>query len=171
MLIWIVSVNVYLDIFFIAPDKHFFFSGKVLMFLSLYQNISCCTHQKRLTEALQMRVHMFSWRNKKNGSCQEKRCLRICAKCADSDHPAHTQSIIRAFALHSYFLVSNDLVSRQWRSSSDCADAQVDTGLSCPPMLVFAWRGPHIMSTPPGPYPPLIWTYVFLTAATKRHIK
>ena len=32
----------------------------------------------------------------------EKKCLQTCAKCADSDHPATAQSIIRAFALHSY---------------------------------------------------------------------
>ena len=33
---------------------------------------------------------------------QAKKCLRTCAKYANSDHPAHAQSIIRAFALHSY---------------------------------------------------------------------
>ena len=31
-------------------------------------------------------------------------CLRTCAKCADSDRPAHAQSIIKAFALHLYIL-------------------------------------------------------------------
>ena len=34
------------------------------------------------------------------GPCHAKTCLRTCTQCADSDHPA--QSIIRAFALHSY---------------------------------------------------------------------
>ena len=38
------------------------------------------------------------------GSRQAKKCLRTCSKCADSDHPPHTQSIIRAFALYSYIL-------------------------------------------------------------------
>ena len=33
-----------------------------------------------------------------------KKCIRTCAKCADSDHPAHAQSIIRAFVLNSYNL-------------------------------------------------------------------
>ena len=34
---------------------------------------------------------------------QVKKCLRTCA-CADSHHPAHAQSTIRAFTLYSYFL-------------------------------------------------------------------
>ena len=34
------------------------------------------------------------------GLRQVKTCLRACAKCADSHHSAHAQSIIRAFALH-----------------------------------------------------------------------
>ena len=38
------------------------------------------------------------------GSRQAKKCLRTCAKCSASDHPAHAQSIIRAFAVHSYIL-------------------------------------------------------------------
>ena len=36
------------------------------------------------------------------GACQTKKCLRTYTKCAASDHPAHAQSIIRAFAIHSY---------------------------------------------------------------------
>ena len=36
---------------------------------------------------------------------ETKRCLRACEKCTDSDHPTHTQSVIRAFALHSYILL------------------------------------------------------------------
>ena len=35
---------------------------------------------------------------------QAKKCLWTCAKCAESDHPAHAQNIIRAFAIHSYIL-------------------------------------------------------------------
>ena len=38
------------------------------------------------------------------GPGQAKKCLRTCAKYADSDHPAHAQSIVRALALHSYIL-------------------------------------------------------------------
>ena len=34
------------------------------------------------------------------GRVKRKKCLRTCAKCADSDHPSHAQSLIRAFALH-----------------------------------------------------------------------
>ena len=39
-----------------------------------------------------------------NGQRHAKHCLRTCAKCADSDHPEHAQSLIRVFALHSYIL-------------------------------------------------------------------
>ena len=35
-----------------------------------------------------------------SGPCQAKKCLRTCAQFAHEDHPAHAQSIIRAFALH-----------------------------------------------------------------------
>ena len=38
------------------------------------------------------------------GPRQAKNCLRACAKCADSHHPAHAQDIIWAFALHLYIL-------------------------------------------------------------------
>ena len=34
----------------------------------------------------------------------ERNYIRACAKRADSDHPAHAQSIDRAFGLHSYIL-------------------------------------------------------------------
>ena len=65
--------------------------------------------------------------------CQAKRCLRTCVECADWDHPAHVQSIIRAFALIHY-VVSSASFSGQWRPWSDCADAQADLGLRCPHM-------------------------------------
>ena len=39
-----------------------------------------------------------------NGQRQAKKCLLTCEKCADSDNPAHAQSIIRAFALYSHIL-------------------------------------------------------------------
>ena len=38
---------------------------------------------------------------------QVKKCLQTCAICAESDHPAHAQSIIRAFAIHSYILLNS----------------------------------------------------------------
>ena len=36
---------------------------------------------------------------------QAKTYLRTCAKCAGSDHLAHAQRIIRAFAIHSQILL------------------------------------------------------------------
>ena len=38
------------------------------------------------------------------GPCHAKRYLRACAKCADSDSPAHAQSKFQAFSLYSYIL-------------------------------------------------------------------
>ena len=38
------------------------------------------------------------------GPRQAKKCLRTCAKCAHSDHPAHAQNIIRVFAFHPHIL-------------------------------------------------------------------
>ena len=64
---------------------------------------------------------------------QAKSYLRIFSKCADSDHPAHAQSIIWTYALHS--VVSNDSVSGKRRPRSGpslSAYAQ---------RHVFAWRG------------------------------
>ena len=42
-------------------------------------------------------------------------------KCTDSEHPAYAQSIILAFALHSYkyYVVFNDSGSGEWRPLSD----------------------------------------------------
>ena len=37
-------------------------------------------------------------------AASSKKCLRTCAKWADSDHCAHAKNIIRAIALHSYIL-------------------------------------------------------------------
>ena len=59
-----------------------------------------------------------------NGPCQAKKCLRTGPKCADSDHPTHGLSIIRAFALFIYSVVSIDSVSGQWLPWSGCASAQ-----------------------------------------------
>ena len=38
------------------------------------------------------------------GLCQAKNCIRSCAKCIDSRHPAHAQNLFQAFVLHSYIL-------------------------------------------------------------------
>ena len=38
------------------------------------------------------------------GPRQAEKCLQTCAKCTDLNHPAHTQSIIKAFDLQSYIL-------------------------------------------------------------------
>ena len=38
------------------------------------------------------------------GPREAKKCLRACAKCKDSNHPAHAQSMFRAYALHLYIL-------------------------------------------------------------------
>ena len=69
--------------------------------------------------------------------------LWTCAKCSDSNHPAHAQSIIKAFALHSYTsVVAIDSVCGLWRPWSDCASAQSDQGLRCPHMdrwHIFTW--------------------------------
>ena len=39
------------------------------------------------------------------GPRQAKKRLRTCAKCTDSDHPAHAQNAIRAFSLHTCILL------------------------------------------------------------------
>ena len=52
-------------------------------------------------------------------------CLRACAKCKFIQHMRKVSS--------KHFVVSNDSVCGQQRPWSDCADAQSDLGLSCPP--------------------------------------
>ena len=72
-------------------------------------------------------LHLF-------GLCQAKVCLQTNIYCADSNHPAHAQSIIRAlnlFLVHT-FCVSKDSVSGQGRPWSACTDVQADLGLCCP---------------------------------------
>ena len=54
------------------------------------------------------------------GTAQAKKCLRACAKCADSHHPAHAQSPIRAITsslIHS--AVFNVSVCEQRRCRSE----------------------------------------------------
>ena len=48
-------------------------------------------------------VYVFGKQSLQNWPRHAKTCSGI-AKCADSDHTAHAQCIIRAFALHSYIL-------------------------------------------------------------------
>ena len=65
------------------------------------------------------------------------------ANRGDSDQPAKSLNLIKAFAYTSiYSWVSTGSVSRHWRPWSDCADAQSDLGLRCPHMPqrhFFTW--------------------------------
>ena len=83
-----------------------------------------------------------------NGSRQAKKCLRVCAKYADSRHPAHSQSLSRAFALLKHSILSNESFCGQRRPWSDCADAQADLRLRCPhiPKDTLAHGIIHIVS-------------------------
>ena len=55
-----------------------------------------------------------------------------CAKCADSDHPAHVQNYNPSlFSPLIHFVVSNNSVCGQGKPRSECADAQADLGLRC----------------------------------------
>ena len=60
----------------------------------------CCL-LKFLPRVLRVKVtqDQFTYEHQM-GRVKRKKCLRACAKCADSDHSAHAQSLIRAFALH-----------------------------------------------------------------------
>ena len=84
------------------------------------------------------------------GPRQAKKCLRTCAKCADSDHRAHVQCIIWAYAFHSYILHCEWFCKRTEKAWSDCADAQADQGLPCPHLLedTFTHGAAHIMFEP-----------------------
>ena len=67
---------------------------------------------------------------------QAKKCLRACAECADSHHPAHAQCIIRSlFSTDTFYSILNDSDSGQRKSSSDCASA--------------AWSGPSLSEHAP----------------------
>ena len=65
---------------------------------------------------------------------QAKQCLRTCAKCADSDHHAHAQSHTALCSTLIQSMVSNDSISGQRRTWSDCVDVQADLGRRCPHM-------------------------------------
>ena len=69
------------------------------------------------------------------------------ANSIDPDQPGEIQSIYSDLEIRSTSVCSTvpkDCISGQRRPRSDCADAQSDLGLRCPPMLedVFAWHGP-----------------------------
>ena len=64
-----------------------------------------------------------------NGPRKALMCLPTCAKCTDSDHPAHAQSITWAIALHSYIL-SCPMILLVDTEGPD----QSDLGLPCPHM-------------------------------------
>ena len=74
----------------------------------------------------------------------EKRCHRECAKCAFRSYCAcaNYHSGLGSPFIHS--IVSNNSVSRQWRSRSDYAAAQADLGLRGPhmPELTLSHGGP-----------------------------
>ena len=55
----------------------------------------------RIASATQLVITLVSVTYKPR---QPKKCIRKCAIGAHSDHPAHAQNIILAFALHSYIL-------------------------------------------------------------------
>ena len=46
--------------------------------------------------------YMSQYYNLLHGPGQAKTCLQTYTKCAESDYPAHVQSIIQAFAFHLY---------------------------------------------------------------------
>ena len=50
-------------------------------------------------EDFQERLFQWHW-----GCVKRKKCLQACAKCVVSHHPAHEQSLIRAFVFHWYIL-------------------------------------------------------------------
>ena len=58
-----------------------------------------------------------------------KKCLRACAKYAESHDPAHAQGFIRAFGLHSYILWYPVILLAESEA------AQADLGLRFPHML------------------------------------
>ena len=62
------------------------------------------------------------------GMLQAKKCLRKCAKRFDSDHTAHTQSIIRAFAFNTYILLYSFYL-RRVKIWLDCAAAHAEHNL------------------------------------------
>ena len=76
-----------------------------------------------------------------NGSCQTKTYLR---KCANLDHSAHAQSIIRARVLHSYILQYPTMLLAVSEGPDQTARTRVDLGLRCPHMPVHVTRPKHV---------------------------
>ena len=78
------------------------------------------------------------------GPCQAKKYHRICVKCADPDHPAHAQSIIRAFALHLYICSIRWFCLRTAKAQIKLRGRAVWSGPSLSAYArrhVFEWRG------------------------------
>ena len=74
-----------------------------------------------LNLALQNLSHLwinFIW------AASSEKCLRGCAKYADSHHPAHAQGLIRAFVLHCYILKYPMILAADRRPWSDCSICQ-----------------------------------------------
>ena len=68
--------------------KHSFIMQPMSKF-SKYISGKCRKHAKQITT---------------NGLHQAKKCLRACAKCVNSHHPANEQCLIQVFAFHWYIL-------------------------------------------------------------------
>ena len=78
-------------------------------------------------------------------------CLRVCAKCSDSDlSNGCEKSDLGICSALMYFIVSNDSVSGQQRSSLDFADVKARPSLSAYARRhVFAWQGSFASETSP----------------------
>ena len=92
-----------LKVYFLSTIDLFVFLK--LLHLHLFSSISAYNERK-------LSIKTTSFRSR-----QAKMCLRACATCTDSGHPAQAQSIIRIFIHH---VVSNNSVGGRRRSWSDC---------------------------------------------------
>ena len=71
------------------------------------------------------------------GRVKRKKCLRACAKCADSHYPTYAQRLIRAFALHW------NIFSSKWfclRIAKALIRLRGCAGWSGPSLSAYAWR-------------------------------
>ena len=79
------------------------------------------------------------------GPRQAIKCLRTCAKCTDSDHPAHAQTNMRTIALHSYILLYPKIILANREGPDQTARMRrlIWASLSAYAQKhVFAWRSP-----------------------------
>ena len=84
------------------------FSKALFRLMRLIYNLPVAGNERELSPESGLVSSVFLKLQKKShimGYMFNEKCLRTCAKCADLDHPAHAQSIIRAFALYPYFLM------------------------------------------------------------------